>query len=154
VDDPLLPDPGHGVDMTRLRALPVVLAAAALVGGTAACTSSSSSSSKPAVCTSVDQLKSSMTKLTQLDLGAGALDTLRTDLAAVKKNLQTVSTDAKSQYSADVSQIRAAAAALQTQANAAKSNPGVATLGALATAVKSLSSSVTKLADDVASTCK
>ena len=130
----------------------VVLAVAG--GAVAACTSSSSTSSKPAICTSVEQLKASVTKLTQLSAGADALANLRTDLSAVKKNVQAVTSDAKTQYASQATAIRASAAAVQSAANAAISNPNATTVGALATAVRTLSANVTKLSNDVASTCR
>jgi len=139
--------------MSRLRAPAVILVLAVVSAAISACTSSSSTSSKPAVCTSVQQLKASVTKLTQLDLGANALDTLRTDLTAVKQNLKTVSRDASSHYSSDVAKLRADATQVQTAVTAAKNNPSASAFAAIGTAVKSLSSGVTALANKVASTC-
>lgn len=124
---------------------------------TAGCSSSSPSapatSSKPAVCTSVEQLKASVTKLANLDISVNVFTTLRTDLNLVKQDLQTVSQDAKSQYSGAVAKVRAAASDVRAAATAAQRNPNASTLSALVTAVKSLASDVNALSNEVASTC-
>jgi hypothetical protein len=142
--------------MTWLRAVLVTVAGAALAGGIDACTSSSSSSpssSKPALCSAVAQLKTSVTNLAHLDLSANAINKLQSELNTVRANVQTVSNAAHGHYSSDVAQVRASTAAVQTAATDAKNNPSATTFTSVATSVKTLASDVTALANDVKSTC-
>jgi outer membrane murein-binding lipoprotein Lpp len=137
------------------RRAPILVLLGAVLVGTAAVTgcSSSGGGSKPAVCSSVGDLKASVSKLTDVKVSAGGITTLKADLTEVKKNLQKVRNDAKSQYSTQVDRVRADLTNLRQTASAATSNPSGNSLTAVATAISTLSKDVKALADDISSTC-
>ncbi len=70
-------------------------------------------SSKPAICSDVDSLKSSITDLRDVKLEAGALATLQSDLTKVQSDLSKVKSEAKTQYAAEISSVEQAAASLE-----------------------------------------
>jgi len=112
------------------------------------------SDDKPAVCGSVDDLKTSVGNVKNIDLTAsGAVSDLESSLTTIKSDLATVKTDAKSQYSTQIDAVDTAFTQLTTAADAAKADPTGTTLAAVVAAVPPFTSAVQKLADDVTSTC-
>ncbi len=133
---------------TRL-VLPVVslLLGASLVG-------CGGGNDKPAVCDSVDTLKGSITDLTDIKLtSSGALSSLQTQLTTIKQDYEAVRTDAKSQFSTQLTAVDTAYSALTTSASTAKSSPSAASLATAAAAVASFVSSLQTLVSDVEQTC-
>ena len=110
-------------------------------------------SSKPAICSDVDSLKSSITDLRDVKLEAGALATLQSDLTKVQSDLSKVKSEAKTQYAAEISSVEQAAASLGTNLKAASDTPSVASLAAVATDVSALGAALSALQDAVSSTC-
>jgi hypothetical protein len=110
-------------------------------------------SSKPAICSDVDSLKSSVTELRDVKLEAGALATLQSDLTKVQSDLSEVKSEAKSQYAAEINSVEQAAASLSTNLKAASATPSVQSLAAVATNVSALGASLSALQDAVSSTC-
>lgn len=110
-------------------------------------------SSKPAICSDVDSLKTSITDLRDVKLEAGALATLQSDLTKVQTDLSKVKDEAKTQYSTEISSVEQAAASLSTNLKAASDTPSVASLAAVATDVSALGAALSALQDAVSSTC-
>jgi hypothetical protein len=109
---------------------------------------------KPAVCGSVDTLKSSITDLKNIDItSSGAVSSLQSQLTTVKSDFDQVKTDAKSQFSPQVDAVDSAYTALVSTANTAKSNPSAANLAALATAATTMLTDLQTLVSDVQKTC-
>jgi hypothetical protein len=109
---------------------------------------------KPAVCGSVDDLKSSISGLTDLNLKSGsALTDLQGQLTTIKSDFDTVKADATSQFSAQIKAVDTSYTALQTTAGAAVANTTVATLAAAATDLSTFASAVQTLITDVQETC-
>jgi hypothetical protein len=138
--------------MARKRVLPVIIATA-LVGGAGIACSSSSAPSKPPLCSSLDALKASVHKLSDVDISANGLSELRTDLQTVSADADAVVRDAKNQYAPDAARIKDDVSALKSAAAAAQANPSAASLSAVGGAVKTISSDVKTLADSAASAC-
>lgn len=112
------------------------------------------SKDKPAVCTSVDNLKTATDNLKNVDITAsGGIGNLETALTTVQSDVSTVKTDAKSQFSAQITAVDTALATLKTSADAAKSNPSVTTVAAAASAVPPVKTALETLINDVKSTC-
>ncbi|HEY2879114.1 hypothetical protein [Nocardioides sp.] len=109
--------------------------------------------SKPAICSDVDSLKSSITELRDVKLEAGALATLQSDLTNVQTDLSKVKSEAKTQYAAEISSVDQAAASLSASLKTASTTPSVAALAAVATDVSALGASLSALQDAVSSTC-
>jgi hypothetical protein len=135
--------------MRTTRLLASVAAMFLLAGGLAGC----GSNDKPAICSSVDTLKESVQNLKDVQIGAGTLATVQSDVSTIKKDLTQVKADAKSQYGAQVNKVQASASTLSTSVQAAKAGPSITTFAAIGTSASTLAADVKTLADDVSSTC-
>ena len=108
----------------------------------------------PAVCSSVDTLKGSITDLTKIDLtSSGALSSLQSGLATVKTDFDAVKTDAKSQFAPQVDAVDSAYTVLQSSVAAATSSPSAANIAAAAAAAATFFTDVQTLVKDVQATC-
>jgi hypothetical protein len=135
---------------SRLRALgPVAAVIVITATGLTAC----GGNDTPAVCADVQALKSSVAKVADVKLDQGALETLRTDLAAVQSDLTELKSSAASQYSGEVDAVDQDTASLRTKLQAAVDAPSAQTVSAVGAAVRALGTSLTALKDAVASTC-
>jgi hypothetical protein len=112
------------------------------------------SDDKPAVCSSVDNLKTSVDDVTNIDVtSSGAASDLESGITTVKSDLADVKTDAKSQFSSQLDAVDSALATLTTRVDAAKADPSASTLAAVGAAVAPFKSAVQTLISDVQSTC-
>ena len=107
----------------------------------------------PAVCSSVDELASSVEHLGEIQLGENGRAQLETQLAAVSADLAQVRTDAEQQYGAQVDAVTAAASDVRQEYEAVKTDPSSATLKPLGAAIAALGSGIRALSDAVAGTC-
>lgn len=129
----------------------VVRAVAALVLGVSLV---GCSSDNAAVCGSVDNLKTSVDSAKKIDVTSSTgISDLQNGLAAVDTNLAQVKTDAKSQFSSELTAVDTAYNALKTSLTTAKSDPAAATLVAAASASQAFVASVETLSTKVKSTC-
>jgi len=109
---------------------------------------------KPAVCSSVDTLKGSLSDLKDISLtSSGALSSLQTQLTTVKTDFDAVKADAKSQFATQVTAVDTSYSTLKTSADAATSAPSAASIAAAAAAASAFVSSVQTLVTDVQATC-
>jgi hypothetical protein len=108
---------------------------------------------KPAVCSSVDDLSTSMNQLGELQLGENGRAQLESQLATVSADLAQVRADAHQQYGAQVATVTAAASNVRERFQAAKADPSQSTLRPLRAAIADLGSGVRALSDAVAGTC-
>jgi hypothetical protein len=131
-------------------AIPLSLAALVLSGSLVAC----GGSDKPAVCGSVDDLRSSVSALKDIKLtSSGAVGRLQTSLDTIKSNVETVKADAKTQFSTQLDALDSSYTALKAAADTARSAPSVATFAAAATALSTFSSAAQTLVSDIQATC-
>lgn len=108
---------------------------------------------QPAVCSSVDDLSTSMNHLGELQLGENGRAQLESQLTEVRADIDQVRSDADQQYGEQVDDVTAAAADVRTQLKAAKADPSQSTLRPLGAAISDLGSSARALSDAVAGTC-
>ena len=108
----------------------------------------------PAVCSSADQLKSSVDKVKDIDvMETNGIDELTSQLETIDGDLDQLTNDAKSEFSSQVDSVAATFEALMTSVQAATTDPSADTLAAAATAWSAFSTSVKTLISDVQSTC-
>jgi hypothetical protein len=130
----------------RRLLLPV---AALLVGATAA----GCGDDKPAVCTSIDQLESSMQGLKELELTGTGVVGLEDQMARVQEDYTQLRKDAKDEYGDQVAAIDADLDKLKAAATQAEDAPSATTVAAVKTSRDAVVTGVDNLADDVKSTC-
>jgi len=131
------------------RAATLPLAAAL----SAAVLSGCGGSSKPPLCSSVDDLKTSLSGLGQVQLSVNGISELKTRLSNAQGQLQEVKKDASAQYSSQVTTIETQAAALKSAVAAAQQNPNAVNLTAAGVALKTVATSAKALGSDIRSTC-
>ena len=112
-----------------------------------------SADTTPAVCSSVDSLRSSVEAVTGAKIQRGALETLQNDLAKVRSDLSTVAKDAKREYADEVDIVEEAMSDLGKSLDAAVSTPTAANVAAVGAASQALGTSVKALVNSVDSTC-
>jgi hypothetical protein len=119
----------------------------------AMCALTACGADQPAVCSSIDDLSTSMDHLGQFQLGENARAELETQLAEVRADLAQVRTDAGQQYGAQVASVTQAASVARERLQAVKAAPSAATLPPLRAAITDLGTSIKALKDAVAGTC-
>jgi hypothetical protein len=136
----------------------VLVAAVALLGagcssgGYGGSSSASSAASSPSasptsvVCTDAAALRSSIAQIGHLSASAGALDKLKTDLAQVRADLTRLRTDAGGEWKAQIDELSAALATLQTTLKNINNQPSAT---AAAQAVSTQLAAVTTKAGDL-----
>ncbi|MET1059367.1 MAG: hypothetical protein ABWX84_07205 [Nocardioides sp.] len=128
----------------------LLLPIAALLVGAAV---SGCSDDKPAVCTSIDELESSMEGLSELELTGTGVAGLEDQLARVAEDYDRLRDDAKEEYGDQVDAIDADLEQLKTTASEVEDSPSAAAIAAVKTSVQAVVAGVDNLADDVKSTC-
>ena len=109
---------------------------------------------KPAVCDSVDNLKSSVDDVKDIDVtSSGAVSDLQSGLTSIDSDLATVKADAKAEFSSQIQAVQQSFAALKTSVDAAKAAPTAATLSAAGAALSAFDTGVETLISDIQSTC-
>jgi hypothetical protein len=107
----------------------------------------------PALCSSVDALRSSAEAVTDVQVQRGALATLQEALGKVRSDLSTVVEDATSEYADEVDAVQKAMSDLGSSVDAAVAAPTAATVAEVRAASKAVGTSLTALVDSVESTC-
>jgi hypothetical protein len=108
---------------------------------------------KPAVCTDVTNLESSISAVTKIKIDQGALTELKTKLAQVQTDAAQLKTDAQSQYATEISAVDAAATAVKTSVDAAIATPNATTLAAAVASLQQLKTALSGMQSAVKSTC-
>jgi hypothetical protein len=108
---------------------------------------------KPAVCTDVTNLESSISSVTKIKINQGALEELKTKLAQVQTDANQLKTDAKSEFGTEISAVDTAATTFKTALDAAVAAPSTTTITAVIAAVPALTTALSNLQSAVKSTC-
>jgi hypothetical protein len=108
---------------------------------------------KPAVCTDVTDLESSVSAVTKIKVDQGALTELKTKLAQVQTDAAQLKTDAQSQYSTEISAVDAAATSVKTTVDAAIATPNATTIAAAVASLQQLKTALSGMQTAVKSTC-
>ena len=98
-------------------------------------------------------LKSSLSDLKNTNVKANGLSAISDQLTKIQNNLKTVKSDAKGQYSAQISALSNALSGLSTSVNAAKDNLNSGTLASVTRSVGMVVSTGNNLVSAVSSTC-
>jgi hypothetical protein len=135
----------RGMRSSIVQAVAALVLGASLVG---------CSADQPAVCGSVDNLKTSVDDVKKIDVTSSTgITDLQNGLVTVETNLAQVKTDAKSDFSAQLGAVDAAYNTLKTRLTAAKSAPTAATRTSAAAAAQAFGGAVENLSTTVKSTC-
>ncbi|TCN31659.1 hypothetical protein EV644_12678 [Kribbella orskensis] len=144
-DNPTTKQGNRRMRSSAVRAVAALVLGVSLVG---------CSSDNAAVCDSVDNLKTSVDNAKKIDVTSSTgVSDLQNGLAAIDTNLAQVKTDAKSDFSSELTAVETAYNALKTSLATAKSAPAAATLATALSASQAFVASVDTLSTKVKSTC-
>ena len=108
----------------------------------------------PAVCGSVNDLKTSVNNVTKIDVtSSGALSDLKSGLSAVQSDLAQVKSDATSKFGSQINAVEQSYDALKTSVASVQSGATAATLAEAGAALSTFGTDVKKLIADIQSTC-
>jgi hypothetical protein len=135
--------------LRRTVIVSVALAAAALIAS-----GCGSSNDKPAYCSDVSDLQSSVNDLKNVQLNSDAVSTVQTDVQKVQTNANAVVSSAKQDFPNETSALRSSVSTLSTAIKQLPSSPTAQQLAALVpdisntvTAAKNLSSATKSACD-------
>lgn len=115
--------------------------------------SSSAPTASAALCRAADDLRTSLTALQQVDVVQQGTDALTQAFAQVKTDLTALTDAARSQYAQQIQQVKTDSAALQAAVDQAKATPSTQTVGAVATAARTLVQDAQALLATVSASC-
>jgi hypothetical protein len=122
-------------------------------GATSAATSPAAPSPTSTLCADAAALRASVRTLTDVNVGPGAGDEIKSDLADVKEKLAAFTAQAHGRWQAQASDLKAALAKLQTAASDLASNPSASTVSGAVTALRGVSASAGSLLTAVGTQC-
>ncbi|MEU4451305.1 hypothetical protein AB0F44_08240 [Nocardioides sp. NPDC023903] len=132
-----------------MKLIPAIVAALALSAPLAAC-----GEDEPAVCSSVNELQSSVDDVKGIDVGSSeALSDLQSGLSAVEDDLGEVKSDASDEFSTQIEAVEASFAALTSSVESAMADASVDTLAAARAALSTFGTDIQTLVTDVQETC-
>ena len=134
-----------------MKLVPAALLAVVLSASVAAC---GGGDAPPAVCGSVDTLKSSVDDLKATEVtSASGLSDLKSGLTKVGDDVAQVKSDATSEFSSQIKTVESSYAALTSSVKSAGTSPSADSVKAAGTALTTFRTDVQKLVTDVQSTC-
>jgi hypothetical protein len=137
--------------MSREQVLAALIAVAGLaVGG---CSSGESESPDASLCSSADDLRSSISDLGDVQVVEDGTEEVRQTVSEVGDDVARLADEARDEFSDQVSAVEAAVGDLGSALNSLGSAPSAAALGEVRTAVRTLVEDAGVLLDDVSSSC-
>jgi uncharacterized protein HemX len=140
--------------MTRTRRAAVVLLWVALVpAGLGSCGGGGGGSQTPAFCKDLDALNASMSQLKTADVRAQGVEATKTQLKAIGNDLEKLSSDAKTQFAPQITEVKKQATELKTTLEAATASPTEETISAARRNVGELKNAFLDLQAALQATC-
>ena len=109
-------------------------------------------SSKPAYCSSRTNLENSVKGLASLNASSG-ISGLKAQLGKVQSDVNTVVSQAKSDFPSQTSALKSSVDSFSTAINGLSGTPSASQIGALATSASSVATSVKAFVDATSSKC-
>jgi hypothetical protein len=120
---------------------------------TSAAPSSAAPSATSALCQDAAALRASIHTLTDVTVGQGMGDEIKSNLADVKAKLNTFKAQAHGQWQSQTSALSASLDKLQTAASNLTSNPSASTVSATVTALRDVSAAAGSLLSAIGTKC-
>ena len=115
--------------------------------------STPTNASTSAVCKSAADLKASITGLKDINIRANGTSAISAQVTKIKQGLNTLTTDAKGEFSTQTTDLSNALSKLTSSLDAAKASLNAGTISALASAAGSVVTAGTSLVTAVQNTC-
>jgi hypothetical protein len=109
--------------------------------------------SEAPICDRADAVRTSMDQVRYANVSENGLTQLQADLIGLRTNLQQLYAEGQTQFANEVAAVKVSADAFAATVTAARAAPDARNLGAVATAISGLRTSVQGLTDAMASTC-
>lgn len=107
----------------------------------------------PAICQDVDELRSDFDDLKDIQIEAGALSELATDVDEIEADVKQLVDDASTEFGTEVDAVKAATEALRAGIDGATTDPSADALVQVSDGVAALTTAVGDLSDAVSGTC-
>jgi uncharacterized phage infection (PIP) family protein YhgE len=127
--------------------------ATSTASSTATATASASATGTAAVCASVAKLKDDVVGLKDINITANGTSAVSAQLTKIQQQLDVVKTDARGQFSPQITNLQSALSRLGSSLTAVRDNPNGSTLAALASAAGTVVATGNSLISAVTSTC-
>jgi hypothetical protein len=111
------------------------------------------SSDKPAFCDDVSTLQDSISQLTSVNIEAGVLDTVRTDLETVQTDAQTVVDSARTDFPSETSDLEDSINTAEQSIQDLPSSPSAAEIAAVALNVSAVANAAKSFEEATSSAC-
>lgn len=119
----------------------------------ASSTSASAASASAAVCRAADDVRTSLAALQEVDVVQQGTDALEEAFGQLKSDLADLGDAARARYADEVQQVKTDTDAVGAALDQAKANPSAQTVGAAATAARTLVQDTQALLAAVSSSC-
>jgi uncharacterized lipoprotein YehR (DUF1307 family) len=136
-----------------MKATSAVLAVALVLVAVLAGCGSSSNNSKPAYCTNVDNLKSSVKALPNTDVVQNGVSSLKTAVTKVETNAEAVVNSAKSDFPNETSALKSSVTTLTTTVKGAVESPSASSLAQIPGQVSAVVTAAKNLENATSSKC-
>jgi hypothetical protein len=127
--------------------------ASAPTASAAASSPAASPTATSVLCTDAAALRTSLGNLTHLNVGAGTVNQIKTNLTDVQANLTTFVNDAKGEWQAQTSALKSATDKLDAALKNLKAHPGVSALAGVTTALGDVNTAAQSLLAAVNTHC-
>jgi hypothetical protein len=128
--------------ITLAVAAPVVATALSGCGG-----------DKPAVCSSLDDMKSSVQTMSSVPLGDGVVDAVRTGVGEMRTAVAQLKADADGEFSSEITAVSGTLSIAANAVTTASADPSASTVAQVAVAVKNVADAGRGLVGAVEDTC-
>jgi hypothetical protein len=119
----------------------------------AASTPAASPAATSVLCADAAALRTSLSNLTHLNVGAGTVSEIKTNLTDVQSNLATFINDAKGEYQAQTAALKSATDKLEVAVKSLTTKPSVSALGSVTTALGDVNTAAQSLLAAVNTHC-
>ncbi len=137
--------------MIDLKKSSLVLGTAALLsaGVIAGC----GGSDKPQYCSDLDTLKDSVSALTSVDINAGVIDTVKSDLETIQSDAETVVESAKTDFPSEANALEDSVDSAVKSVQDLPSSPSAADIAAIAANVSAVANAAKSFEETTSSAC-
>jgi hypothetical protein len=108
---------------------------------------------KPAVCSSLDDVKSSVQSLSSVQVGDGFVDAARTTVGELRTAVAQLKTDADGEFSSEVTALSGTLSLAANAVTTASADPSAGAVAKVAVAVKNVADAGRSLVTAVEDTC-
>jgi hypothetical protein len=144
---------GAGLFLAACSSSSTTSSGASAPATSAAASSPASPSANAALCADAAALRASLEKLTHISVGSGTASDIKTNLADVQSKLNTLTAQARGQWHAQTSALKASLGKLKTATSKLGANPSVSAVSDVVTAMGGVTTATSNLLAAISTDC-